>query len=782
MVKRILLFILLSAATSAWAQKVVLSGYLKDSTNGEPLIGATILKEGSHTGTVTDVSGYYSLELPIGKNSISFQQFGYIKQTHQLELNSNRTFNVELFENPNTLNEVTISSVKLNRNITTTEMGISRLDMKEVSKMPALLGEVDIIKSLQTLPGVSSVGEGASGFNVRGGNIDQNLVLMDEAPIYNSSHLFGMFSVFNPDAVKDLKLYKGSVPSQYGGRASSILDVRMKEGNKQRLEVNGGIGTVFSRLSIEGPLVKDKMTFIVAARRSYLDVVAKPFMKGDSKGMKANFSDLTAKVNWNVNNKNTLSLSGYLGRDILGSLFDFNYGNATSTIRWNRQYNTKWNSNLTAYYSDYKYYLMFDDNIFKFTMSSRIKNYSVKKDFTYNLNGRNTVKFGAQGIYYTFKPGMGSIIDNNNYEMVFSIPDKHAIEYSAYLNNEQNLSDKLTVQYGLRWSLYNYLGKGTAFYYEDVAPNTRKEIASQKQFKTLQNIQSYNLPEPRLALNYVMNQANSVKASYSRMGQYVQMVSNTAASSPFDIYSPATNNIKPLVSDQFALGYYKNLRENKYESSIELYYKHLDNQLDYIDNSNLILNEQYEADLLQGEGRAYGLEFFVKKNTGKLTGWLSYTLSKTERKTDGISNGDWYLSRFDKTHNANLVLSYAVNKRLSLNSNFVFMSGTPATFTDSKMDVQGYYFPDNTKNIRNNFRIASYHRLDLGMTYDFKKNENRKFKSSITVSAYNVYNRRNAFSTYLRNNPTSTSQISNEAIRYSVIGSIVPAITYNFKF
>lgn len=782
MVKRLLFLALLSAVTSVWSQKSILNGYLKDSKTGEPLIGATIFKEGSQIATLSDIDGHYSLELPNGKNSITFVQFGYTKQTQVVDLNANKTINVTLAENAQNLTEVTISSARLDQNITSMDMGVSRLDMKEVSKMPALLGEVDVIKSLQTLPGVSSIGEGASGFNVRGGNIDQNLVLMDEAPVYNSSHLFGFFSVFNPDAVKDLKLYKGSIPAQYGGRASSILDVRMKDGNKKNIEVNGGIGTVFSRLSIEAPLIKDKMGVIVAARRSYLDFVAKPFMKGNNKGMKANFSDFTAKLNWNVNAKNTLSLSGYLGRDIFGSLFDFNYGNTTSTLRWNHVYNTKWFSNLTAFYSDYKYYLKFDDNILNFAMSSRIINQSLKKDFSYYLNSRNTVKFGVQGIYYTFKPGMGSITDQNDFELKFSLPDQHAIEYAAYVNNEQKLTDKLTVQYGLRWSFYNYVGKGTVYQFRDTVPNVSKQISSEETFDFLKNIKFYNVPEPRLAMNYVFNSKNSLKLSYSRMAQYLQMVSNTAASSPFDIYAPASNNLKPLVSDQFALGYYKNLKENTYETSIEIYYKSLQNQLDYIDNSNLILNTYYEADLLQGKGRAYGLEFFVKKNTGKLTGWFSYTLSRTERKTMGISNNNWYLSRFDRTHNVSLVLSYALNKRLSVNANFVYMTGTPATLTDSKLEVQGYYFPNNTENERNNYRISAYHRLDLGLTYDFKRNESRKLKNSITVSVYNIYNRRNAFSTYLRSDPASVSQLNNEAIRYSVIGSFVPAITYNFKF
>jgi hypothetical protein len=762
--------------------KYTISGYLKDVKNGEALIGATISKQSTNIGVATNEYGFYSLTLPKGKHAIALNYIGYVNQIKEINFEKNTSLNFEMSEDPKQLEEVIVSSTREDQNIKTNEMGVAKLDIKQIQKMPALLGEVDIIKSIQTLPGVTTVGEGATGFNVRGGNIDQNLILLDEAPVFNSSHLFGMFSVFNPDAVKDLKLMKGSIPAQYGGRTSSVLDIRMKEGNNKKMEVNGGIGTIFSRLSIEAPIIKEKMSFIIAARRSYIDVLARPFLKGELKKAELNFYDVTSKINWLINSKNTVFLSGYFGRDVFGAGFKFNYGNATSTARWNHIYNSKWFSNVTAFYSKYNYFLSFGDKNFKFDWDANIINYSLKTDYSYFANSRNTLKFGVQGIYYTFKPGEGKSIDKNNVTIKTTLPNQHAFEYSAYINNEQKLSDKLNIQYGLRWSFYNYVGKGSAYYFRDTTENTSKPLIEERRFDGTENIKFYNVPEPRIALNYIINNKQSVKASYARSAQYLQIVSNTAASAPLDIYTPATNNIRPLISDQGALGYYRNFKENKYEASAEVYYKHFQNQLDYIDNSNLFLNKYLEADLLQGQGRAYGLELYAKKNSGKFTGWVSYTLSKTERKVDGICNNEWFLSKYDRTHNISVVLMYDIAKRLTISSNFVYLSGTPSTFPDSKLEVQGYYFPNNTENKRSNYRISPYHRLDLGLTYNLKGNDKHRWKSTIAVSVYNAYNRHNAFSVYFRNNPKSNNVLDNEAIRFSVIGSIVPAITYNFKF
>lgn len=770
----------------SWAQeKVTLSGYLKDAKNGEALIGATVFKKGTNIGASTNAYGFYSLTLPKGNDSIVFSYIGYKTIVKGIELNGNLTLNVELEEENNELAEVVVSADKEDKNVKSMEMSVAQLDIKQIQKMPALFGEVDVIKSIQLLPGVTTVGEGASGFNVRGGNIDQNLVLLDEAPVYNSSHLFGFFSVFNPDAVKDVKLIKAGIPAQYGGRASSILDIRMKEGNNKKLEANGGIGTIFSRLSIEAPIIKDKASFIVAGRRSYIDVLAKPFLakqSADLKNAKFYFYDLTAKLNWRLNDKNTVFASGYLGRDVFGAGFTFNWGNSTATVRWNHVFNSKLFMNLSTFYSNYDYELGFKDDGTgqKFSWKSNILNYSIKPDFIYYLNNRNTIRFGAQAIMFTFAPGKAVVTTKDGNDINISLDNKYGMEYALYADNEQKLTEKLSVQYGLRWSFFNYMGDGTKFVYRDTIPNTSKPLDHEEKYGMWKTMKSYNLPEPRLSLNYTLNDVSSVKLSYNRNAQYLHIVSNTAASTPLDVYTPVTNNIKPLICDQVAAGYFRNFKDNMFETSAEVYYKYMQNQLDYVDNASLLLNKYLEGDLIQGLGRAYGLELYVKKKKGKFNGWVSYTLSKTERKVRGISNGDWFLSKYDRTHNVNTVLVYDLNKRFSFSANFVYMTGTPATFPNVKLEIQGYVIPYNTDGTRNNYRNTSYNRLDLGITYNFKSNERKRWKSTLVLSVYNVYNRRNAFSIYFRQNPDYP--VNTEAVRYSVIGSIVPAITYNFKF
>lgn len=784
--KKLILLLFISVVYTANAQdKFTVSGYAKDAKNGEALIGVTVYKKNSQIGTSTNEYGFYSLTLPKGQDTIVFSFVGYKTVIKPVNLTSNLTVSTEIAEEGKELEEVVISSEREDKNIKSMEMSVAKLDIKQIQKMPALLGEVDVIKSIQLLPGVTTVGEGASGFNVRGGNIDQNLVLMDEAPVYNSSHLFGFFSIFNPDAVKDVKLLKGGIPAQYGGRASSVLDIRMKEGNSKKMEVNGGIGTVFTRASIEAPILKDKASFIVAGRRSYIDALVKPFVKSTNVLKKSDFYfyDLTAKFNWRINDKNTLFASGYTGNDVFGSTaFKFNWGNTTATVRWNRIFNSKLFMNLTAFYSNYKYELGFksEGSSQKFEWTSNIINYSVKPDFTYYLNSKNTIRFGAQSILFTFKPANAVITSQDGAVSNISLDKKYGVENAIYIDNEQKITNRFTIQYGLRWSFFNYIGKGTKYYYRDTIPNESKPLDKEETFANGETIQAYNTPEPRFALNYTINDKSSVKLGYNRMSQYLHIVSNTAASTPLDIYTPVTNNVKPLISDQVTLGYFRNFKENMFETSAEIYYKDLQNQLDYVDNANLLLNEYLEADLVQGKGRAYGLELYVKKAKGKLNGWVSYTLSKTERQVRGISNDEWFLSKYDRTHNVNTVLIYDLSKRWSFSANFVYQTGTPASFPTAKVEVQGYLIPYNTDNKRNNYRNTPYHRADIGVTYNFKKNDTRRYKQTLVLSVYNVYNRRNAFSIYFRSN--ADAPLNTEAVRYSVVGSIIPAITYNFKF
>jgi len=785
MKKLILLFFICTSYSAISQEKFTISGYVKDAKNGESLIGVTVYKKNSQIGANTNEYGFYSLTLPKGADTVIFSLIGYQSIFRVVNLTSNLTISLELPEEGKNLAEVVISAEKADANIKSMEMGVAKLDIQQIQKMPALLGEVDVIKSIQLLPGVTTVGEGASGFNVRGGNIDQNLVLMDEAPVYNSSHLFGFFSIFNPDAVKDVKLIKGGIPSQYGGRASSVLDIRMKEGNSKKLEVNGGIGTVFTRVSVEAPILKDKASFIIAGRRSYIDVLAKPFIakrSPDLKDAKFYFYDLTAKFNWRINEKNTVFASGYFGRDVFGAGFKFNWGNSTATLRWNHIYNSKLFMNLTSFYSNYKYELGFGDegSNQKFEWTSNIINYSFKPDFTYYFNSKNTIRFGTQAILFTFKPGNAIVTSQDGNKSNISLDKQYGVEYAAYVDNEQKLSNRFTLQYGLRWSFYNYIGKGNKYTYRDTIPNESRPLDNEEKIANGETIKMYNVPEPRLAVNYTINDKSSIKLGYNRMAQYLHIVSNTAASTPLDIYTPVTNNIKPLIADQITLGYFRNFKENMFESSAEIYYKDLQNQLDYVDNANLLLNKYLEADLVQGKGRAYGAELYLKKSKGKLNGWVSYTLSKTERQVRGISNDEWFLSKYDRTHNVNTVLIYDLNKRFSFSANFVFQTGTPATFPTAKVEVQGYVIPYNTENKRNNYRNTAYHRADIGITYNFKKNDRRRYKQTIVVSVYNVYNRRNAFSTYFRNNPDYP--VNTEAVRYSVVGSFIPAITYNFKY
>ena len=764
-------------------EKFTISGYVKDSKNGESLIGATVYKLGSNIGSSANEYGFYALTLPKGEQIIAVSLIGYQTFTFSINLEKSISKNFELNEEGKNLDEVEITSEAADKNITSVEMSVAKLDIKQINKIPALLGEVDVIRAIQLLPGVTTVGEGASGFNVRGGNIDQNLILLDEAPVYNSSHLFGFFSVFNPDAVKDVKLLKGGIPSQYGGRVSSILDVRMKEGNSKKTTVTGGIGTIFSRISIEAPIIKDKASFIIAGRRSYLDALVKPFLKETNALKKADFYfyDLTAKFNYRINDKNTVFASGYLGRDVFGATaFSFDWGNTTTTARWNHIFNKKLFMNATAFYSNYNYYLSFGTNSGQsFKWKSNIINYSLKSDFIYYLNPRNTVRFGAQGLTYDFLP-YNAVGKFTNGEAKFVADKRYGVEYSAYVGNEQKINQKVTVEYGLRVSYYTYVGKGKAYTFRDTIPNTEKPLSSSKNYNVGELIKSYLNPEPRFSINYTINKKSSIKASYNRMAQYIQLISNTAASTPLDVYTIASNNLKPLVADQGSVGYFRNFKDNMFETSVELYYKYLQNQLDYIDNADLFINPTVENQLVQGLGRAYGAEFYVKKSKGKIQGWVSYTLSKTERLVRGVSNDDWFYSRYDRTHVLNTSVNYDIAKRWNISANFVLLTGVPGTFPNSKIQVQNLSIPYNTDGIRNNYRITPYHRMDLGATYNFKKNETRKYKQTLVFSVYNAYNRRNAFSIYFRTK--ANEPLQTEAVRFSIIGSFIPAVTYNFNF
>jgi len=788
--KRLNLFLFFSLLLSGplFSQdKVTLNGYIKDITNGETLIGATCFINGPDVGATSNEYGFYSLTVTPGSYIVEYSYLGFETLTQKIELTSDIKMDIELQEEATAIDEVVITAEQEDKNVSNVEMSTNKLDVATIKKMPSLLGEVEIIRSIQLLPGVSTVGEGASGFNVRGGSIDQNLVLLDEAPVYNSAHLFGFFSVFNPDAVKDVKLYKGGIPSRYGGRLSSILDVRMKEGNNKNLSINGGVGFIFSRLAIEAPIVKNKSSFIIAARRSYIDVLSKPFLNEENSNSLLNFYDLTLKTNYKISEKDKLFLSGYLGRDnfVFGEQAGFNWGNGTATLRWNHLFSEKLFSNLTFYFSDYDYTINFgDDDRNRFDWNARIVNYSVKPEFNLFLNPENLIRFGAQAIVYKFEPGNAVGVSEGEVND-FSLDNKFAIETALFIENEQDLNDNIKVNYGLRWSHFNYTGRGNAYTFAEGIPGVRKQVTGSEFFEQWETIQTYNNFEPRFSIKYQLNPSSSLKASYNRMSQYIQLVSNTTASTPVDVWTPATNNIKPQIADQFAIGYFKNFSNNKYEFSAETYYKKLDNIVDYIDGADLILNPFLEGDVLDGDGRAYGLELYMKKNKGDFTGWASYTLARTERRIAGINNGDWYASRFDQTHRFTLAGFYELNKRWSFSSTLTVISGTPITFPTSRFEQQGYTIPHNGNIDRNNTRIPTYHRLDVGATLKGKKKPGKKWYGEWVFSIYNLYNQRNPFAIYFRpeeSRPVPTDAVTTEAIKLSVIGSFVPSVSYNFKF
>ncbi|MES2618490.1 MAG: TonB-dependent receptor [Bacteroidota bacterium] len=784
-----LIFLLLSNVlifTLSAQNNVTLSGYVKDSANGEALSACNITVEEAKTGTQTNAYGFYSLTLPSGTYSISFSYVGFNTKTIVVNLTTNITENVEITKTLATFNNLTIKGKKKDNAVEKVEMSVNNLNISTIKKIPALLGEVDVVKSVQLLPGVSTVGEGASGFNVRGGSIDQNLILLDEAPVFNSSHLFGFFSIFNPDAVKDVKLIKGGMPATYGGRLSSTLDVRMKEGNSKKTEVNGGVGVIFSRLSIEGPLLKKKLnnkaSYIIAGRRSYIDVLAKPFTQNNANLKDAifYFYDFTAKVNLTLNPNNKIFLSGYLGRDAFGvPNAKFDWGNSTATFRWNHLFNKKLFTNFTTYYSRYDYKLGFGSGNNSFDWHSTIDNFSVKPDFTYYITPKNTLNFGAIATYYIFSPGKATSKDISS-TVEFGLPKKYALESAVFAENEQKVSDKLTMRYGIRVSNFTYLGKGSALLLDRETPGKRANVLGTVEYSDMEVIKNYTTPEPRFSLNYKVNKLTALKLSYNRMAQYLHLISNTAASVPLDVWTPSTNNIKPQIADQVAIGYFKNFGRNiDYELSVETYYKEMQNQIDYVDGAELLLNPELEADLLNGKGRAYGIEFFAKKNVGKLTGWLSYTLAKSERKVEGVSKNDWYANRFDRRHNLNLTGSYEISPKWSASASFVFGTGTPTNLPNTKYSFQGIQgIPQNASDLRNNVRIKPFHRLDVSATYTHKKTA--KWESSWVFGVYNAYGRRNPFSYYSQVDPQNS--FATQLIRFSVIGSIIPSISWNFKF
>lgn len=784
--KLFLFFFILQVGVTFSQEKFTLSGTISDSNNNETLIGVNIYVPELKIGTSTNAYGFYSLTLPKGKYKFEFSYLGYQSVFEEIDFSENLKKNISLIASSEQLEEVVITE-KSKSNIRKAEMSVNKLSIVNIKKMPVVLGEVDVLKSILLLPGVTNAGEGASGFNVRGGGADQNLILLDEAVIFNSSHVFGFFSVFNPDAIKDLKLYKGGIPARFGGRGSSVLDIYQKDGNSKEFHMNGGIGLISSRLLAEGPLVKDKGSFLIGGRASYAHL----FLKLANNDNSAYFYDLNAKLSYKLDDKNNLFLSGYFGRDV----FDLNgsfvniYGNSTLNLRWNHLLNDKIFSNLSVIYSDYYYGLTLD--FVGFQYDSGIKNYNIKYDFKNYISDKLKLNFGANAIYYDFNPGTikpNSTESGINYRQ---LEQKFAFEPSLYIEAEQDVTSKFSLMYGLRYSMFYRLGQSTvnlyannqAVEYDDVLQIYKKGTPIGTRFyERNKTLASYDNFEPRFAVSYALSDNQSLKASYNRMTQYLQLISNTSSPAPLDVWTPSDRYIKPQIVDQVALGYFQNFKNDEYSLEVETFYKTVKNRIDYIDGADLIANEALEQIILNGQLRSYGLEVMLKKNTGRFNGWFSYTLSRSEQQTPGrtateigINNGEWYKSAFDKLHNLALTSAYDLSKKWSFGANFTLQSGQPVTFPNGQYQYQDISIP--SYGLRNKERLPVYHHLDLSATYTPKPDKKKGWQGEWVFSIYNIYNRQNAASINFRQNDSGT----NEAVRFSIFG-IVPAVSYNFKF
>ncbi len=758
-------FSLLFVLRAAEPNKFTISGYVKDAVTGEYLIGATVYDKESFTGVATNTYGFYSLTLPEESYSIVYTFVGYNNIEKKVKLQENIKIDISLEPSDIKLDEVVITSERKNQNVISTQMSVETLEMTQIEKLPVLFGEKDILKTIQLLPGISTVSEGGNGFSVRGGSIDQNLILLDEAPVYSASHLMGFFSIFNADVLKNIEVYKGGIPANYGGRASSVLDIAMRDGNSQKLVATGGLGLISSRLTVEGPIVNDKSSFILSGRRSYLDLVAKGADLVDN-AAKLYFYDLNAKLYYKIDDENRIYLSGYFGQDDFGfGEVGMGWGNTTTTLRWNHLFSSRLFSNTSFIYSKYNYGFVVDEKI---DMSSGIVDYGLKQDLSFYINPDLTVRFGWNSVYHIFNPGELIYQESNTNEIV--LDKKKALESALYFSNEQKIVDKISLDYGVRFSMFNQFGSGWANVYND-----DNAVVSSEYYENGKIMQNYFAFEPRLAVNFILSHNSSVKASYNRMSQYLHLMSNSTSGQPTDTWMPSSTNIKPLLVNQMALGHFRNFFNNQYEFSIEAYYKRLQNITDYKDGANILLNEHIESYILQGEGRSMGGEFYLKKRRGKLTGWVSYTLSKSENKIPKINDYKWYPSKLDKTHDISVVGSYQLSKKLSLSATWIFYTGNAVTFPSGKYEYGGTTRPYYTE--RNRYRMPDYHRLDFNLHWVGAKT--RRFQSSWDFSIYNVYNRHNAYTITFRENEDHPN--STEAVKLSLFG-IIPSVTWNFKF
>ena len=770
-------------------EKLTISGIVYDQASNETLIGVSVYFPDLKSGTSTNEYGFYSITIPKGNYKISINYLGYKTINENISLSKKTSKDFYLFEDTENLDEIVIETNIEKLNIKTPQMSVNKLSVKTIKQIPVVLGEADIIKSIILLPGVTSAGEGASGFNVRGGSADQNLILLDEAIVFNSSHVFGLFSVFNPDVIKDVQLYKGGIPARYGGRLSSVLDIYQKDGNNKNFKITGGIGLVSSRLVLEGPIKKKKSSFLIGGRSSYAHLFL-PLINNDNE---AYFYDLNSKINYRFDKKNNLFFSTYFGKDVFGinESFIAKYGNNVVNIRWNHLFSDKLFSNLSLIYSDYFYGLTID--FVGFEWDSGITNYNLKYDFDHYIKDNFKLSYGINNIYTKFNPG--EILPNREDSGILpsKLTDKYANEFAAYLEASHKINSHFTLRYGIRYSNFSRLGQNEINTYENNSPVIFNQTLQKYEsavangveiYKRSDVLASFNNFEPRVSFSFLLNDYTSLKASYNRMSQYLHLLSNTASPTPLDIWAPSGTFIKPQILDQYAIGYFKDIKDAQYSFETEVFYKDIQNRIDYINGANLVANNYIETVILNGKARAYGLEVLLKKNEGKVKGWVSYTLSKSEQITTGrnenepgINNSKWYNTPYDKTHDLSINLSYELNKKWKLSSNFLLQTGQPTNYPVGQYQLQGLNIPIYDDNRRNADRLPSYHRLDLSATLTPTKNRDRKWQGEWVFGFYNIYNRKNAASISFTQNQET---YRNEAIKTSIFG-LVPSITYNFK-
>ncbi|MBS1746073.1 MAG: TonB-dependent receptor [Bacteroidetes bacterium] len=763
--------------------KYTWDGYVKDSLSGETLINASIFLDNNMQGITTNKYGFFSITLPEGKHQLVFSYVGYSPKTITIDFNSNFSKDILLFPATAQIQNITVSTQKRLNNVKSAQMGQVDISMNTVKSLPSFMGETDILKTLQLLPGVRNAGEGNSGFYVRGGGPDQNLILLDEAVVYNTGHLFGFFSVFNTDAVKNLTLIKGGMPAQYGGRLSSVIDIAMKEGNMNKTEVDGGIGLIASRLSIQGPIVKDKASFIISARRTYIDLLMKPFVPKSSSfyGSGYYFYDLNAKMNWEISAHDHLFLSGYFGKDKF--IFNNNHrsfsttipwGNATTTFRWNHSFNKKLFSNVSLIYNDYKFDFLGKQDNFNFDLSSGIKDFTAKTDVDFFASTNHKIKFGAQFTYHTFYP---SVASGNQDTVVFhpaNTQKKYANEYGIYIQDDWNVSQRIQVNYGIRFSLFQQLGPYTA-YTTDANGNKLDSTFYQRG----ESVKTYSGFEPRFTIRYSFNNNSSVKASITRNLQYIHLVSNAGTTLPTDIWVPSTYLVKPQDGLLYAAGYFRNFNNSMFETSIELYYKTMKHQIEYAEGYTPSLSDP-EQSFVFGKGWSYGSELFINKVKGRLTGWIGYTLSWTWRQFPDLNNGNKYPSKYDRRHDLSVVAIYQLSTKWKLSSTFIYGSGNAISLPERFYFIDGVLTQEYSS--INAYRMKPYHRLDVAVTYTPKHKKPRKYTDNWVFSIYNLYSRQNPYFYYYdQEGNIADGNLTISAKQVSLF-PIIPSITWNIHF